>query len=318
VPLGERAEGIDVTRLDAAPALVLERRNAHAVEVARQRARVVHHLVARDLAELGAHQADRAAAVEDAGRRALVVLDDLHVRRIGGFRVDAERLQRRAVDEDADVKQLEHDRIVGRDGVELLAGEGTLVVGELLFRPAAQHRNPFAWFGCADFVRDVLEGLLARGDAVETDLAVPVFRGTHVVRVIVDQPGNDSAAGEFLDPRRWPLEAGDLLIAADRDDAFAAQRERLRDGEAVVDRDDAAVDQHHVGGLCGGKRAGDRQQEHGEQVSYLMSGETAHGFPRQWRAASPKLSRFAVCDGRRSAQRLGPLDLDLDEGDRMR
>ena len=48
-----------------------------------------------------------------------------------------------------------------------------------------------------------------------------------------------------------PLSFVDLGIAADRDDALAADRQRLGDGEAVVDGDDLAVDEDRVGaGVC--------------------------------------------------------------------
>ena len=49
--------------------------------------------------------------------------------------------------------------------------------------------------------------------------------------------------------RRRSLEPLDLGIAADLDDALAADGQRLRDGEAVVDGDDLAVDQHGIGRL---------------------------------------------------------------------
>src|SRR5262249_54097930 len=71
-------------------------------------------------------------------------------------------------------------------------------------------------------------------------------RGAHVVRVIVDQSGDDGATTEVEHARERPLVLLDLGIAADRENALALDRKRLGDGEPIVDGDDLAVEQHDV------------------------------------------------------------------------
>ena len=75
---------------------------------------------------------------------------------------------------------------------------------------------------------------------------MPVFRGTHEMRVVVDQPWDHGATIEIHDAGRRPFELLDIGGAADRDDALALDRKRLGDREAVVDGDDLAVEEHGV------------------------------------------------------------------------
>ena len=116
------AKRLDVARLHSGSALILERGDAHLVEVVHEEPGVLDRLVPRHLAELVAQQADRGAAVERAGQLALLVLLDLDPARIGRGRLDAHCLERRGVGVDAKVEQLERHRIVRRDAVELRPG----------------------------------------------------------------------------------------------------------------------------------------------------------------------------------------------------
>ncbi len=190
------AKRLDVARLDSGAALVLERGDAHLVEVVHEEPRVLDHLVARHLPELVAQQTDRGAAVERAGRLALLVLLDLDPARIGSGRLDAHRLERRGVGVDAKVEQLQRHRIVRRNAVELGPPEAAGFIDELLFRPASQHHHPFARLGFGRLMLDQLERFFVRGDAVEPHFAMPVLGGTHVMRVVVDQPRDDGATTE--------------------------------------------------------------------------------------------------------------------------
>src|SRR5215831_9862717 len=75
---------------------------------------------------------------------------------------------------------------------------------------------------------------------------MPVLGGAHVMRVVVDQPGDDGATIEVHHAREWPLVLLDLGVAADREDALALDRQRLGNREPVVHGDDLAVQQHDI------------------------------------------------------------------------
>ena len=112
-----------------------------------------------------------------------------------------------------------------------------------------------------------------RGDAIEPHFAMPVLRGAHVVRVIVDQPGDDGATTEVEHARERPFVLLDLGIAADRENALALDRKRLGDREPIVHGDDLAVEQHDVrrrlrrGGLAPAKRDS-KEDEGGYDVTH--------------------------------------------------
>ena len=59
-------------------------------------------------------------------------------------------------------------------------------------------------------------------------------------------PGVTARPRRSIRLRARPREPADLLVGADRHDAVAADRHRLRDREALVDRDDLPVGQHQV------------------------------------------------------------------------
>jgi hypothetical protein len=164
----------------------------------------------------------------------------------GRGRLDAHRFERSAVGVNAEVEELQGHRIVWRNAVEFRPSEAARFVRELLFRPAPEHDHPFAWFGLGRLVLDQVEGFFAGRDAVEPDFAMPVFRGAHVMRVVVDQPGDDGAAIEVQHARARPLVFVDLGVAADRDDAPALDGQRLGNREPVVHGDDLAVQQHGI------------------------------------------------------------------------
>jgi len=233
---------LDVTRLHSGSPLVLERGDAHLVEIVHQKPRVLDRLVTCHRPELVAQETDRRAAVERASQLALVVLLDLDSGGIGCGRSDPHRLERRGVGIDAEVEQLQRHRIVRCDAVKLCPAEAARFVHELLFRPAPQHDHPFSWLGFGRLVLDQVERFSVRRDAVEPHFAMPVFGGAHVMRVVIDQPRDDGAPIEIHHARERPLVRLDLGVAADRQDAFALDRQRLGNREPVVHRDDLAVE----------------------------------------------------------------------------
>ena len=221
---------------------------------------------------LGGDEGDAAGAAHDAGRLAARVLLDPAVRRVRRGRVDVGGLERRGIEIAVDIDRLQHHRIVGRDAVELVEREAARLVGELLLRPAAEHRDPFAGRGGARPLGHQFQGAPARGDAVEAQLVV--LGGADPVRVVVDQAGDHGAAGKIDDAGRRALELLDVGVAPTRDDALAADRQRLHDGEAIVDRDDLAVEQHRVGVL--------RERRHGQECEDAESDGAEH-----WRKSFP-------------------------------
>ena len=87
-----------------------------------------------------------------------------------------------------------------------------------------------------------------------------------------------------------PLERLDLGRGADLEDALAPDGERLRDGEAVVDGDDLAVDEHGVGRLCAARPAAAAMQQ-----------DKPSDAPERWshvaihHAMSRSLATIAIC-----------------------
>src|SRR5262249_13040499 len=239
---------LDVARLHSGPALILERGDAQLVEIKHQVPGVLDGLVLRDLPELGAQETDRGTAVQRAGQLALVVLLDLDPGRIGRGRLDTHRLERRGVGVDTEVEQLERHRVARRNAIELRPAEAARFVDELLFRPAPEHDHPFARLGFGHLVLDQLDGFLVRRYPVESDFTMPILRGAHVMRVVVDKPWDDGAASEGQHARTRPLVLLDRGVAADREDALALDRQRLGNREPVVHGDDLAVQQHDIGG----------------------------------------------------------------------
>ena len=124
---------------------------------------------------------------------------------------------------------------------------GLPIVGELLMGPAADVEDPSARPFRLRPGAHHLDRLLARLDAVEAQLLQPGVPGAEQMHVVVDQPGSDRLAPEIDPPGVRPGQPGDLLVGADRHDAVAADRHRLRDREAIVDRDDLPVRQDQIG-----------------------------------------------------------------------
>ena len=109
---------------------------------------------------------------------------------------------------------------------------------------------------------DQLDRLLARLHAVETQLLQPGLPGAEQVHVVVDQSRDDGLSPQVDPPGARPREPGHVLVGADGDDAVATDRHRLRDREALVDRDDFPVGQDQV--RRGLLRTQERERARGE------------------------------------------------------
>ena len=81
------------------------------------------------------------------------------------------------------------------------------------------------------------------------------------MHVVIDQPGNDGAAHEVDPPGVGAREPSHLLIAANRYDVVALDRNRLCDRKALVDGDDFAIRENQVRRrLLRAEQARDREQ----------------------------------------------------------
>ncbi len=85
--------------------------------------------------------------------------------------------------------------------------------------------------------------------------------------VIVDHARNDGFPAKIDAPRVRAREARDVLIAPDRNDTIPLHRHRLRDREAVIDRDDLAVGEDGIGRGLLRMYARAREQRSGEARS---------------------------------------------------
>ena len=183
--------------------------------------------------------------------------------------IDLRRAQCRGVEIAVAIDRLQHHWVVRGDAVEFVHGEAARVVVELFFRPAAEHRDPRTRLRRTHALAEQFERPCPRRHAIEPQFVV--FGGAHPVGMVVDQAGDDGAPAEIDHLCCRTFERVDFGRIADFDDTRAANRECLRDGEAVVHRDDLAVEKNEIGRLRpGGDRSncqcnsnrGDVEQPH--------------------------------------------------------
>jgi hypothetical protein len=96
---------------------------------------------------------------------------------------------------------LEKDRIVWSRSVQLLSGESTFSIQELLLAPAPSNEDPFALTGLFRFSSDNSKRFITIGDAIDAGFEPPAGRTAHIVQMIIDQARNDSPPLE-VDPLR--------------------------------------------------------------------------------------------------------------------
>ena len=97
--------------------------------------------------------------------------------------------------------------------------------------------------------------------------------------VAVVEPGQDRAAVCVDRLRGGPGALEDLLVPAELDDPSVLDRDRLRDAEAEIDRDDLRVIDDEIGGFLLLRRrvargaGGEKGEQHGQVFhEYLLNG----------------------------------------------
>ena len=212
------------------------------------------------------HQVARVVP-ERAGRISGGVVLDAAAGRILRRGGEMRRLQRRGVCPDGvPIRAVQNERAAREHGVEVGAREGEprgIDLHDLEPR--------LAW------------GLIETGCHLRLDRCRPehliaqialalILRTLGRMSVGVDDARQDHTAMQIDHASSGTDEAGDRLVAADRDDGVSAQRDRLRDAALYVLGVNAAVEQDEVGGrlgrgTCGGRQraAGRRRGQHPHQ-----------------------------------------------------
>ena len=238
---------------------------------------------------------DRRAGIPDAGESRLVQLAVLRLQRLDGqlrrCRQGDERL--RAIDQltvqftvlvarDASAGRLrriffyiplrqrrrienvlmsaadDHDRIVRRDAVQIVAIRQSLFL-ELRFVPVAVRHDDLARSALLHASFDRREHIRDRSRARQIDAR----SAAGVVQVTVCQPRNHRLAVQIDRRRVRPRELPDVGVRADGGEAAILDRDRLRDRKARVDRNHVAIDENRVGRrrLRVQQAGGDKEQQ---------------------------------------------------------
>ena len=150
--------------------------------------------------------------------------------------------QRRRVEDVFVAAAHEHDRILRRDAIEVVAQRQPLFL-ELRFVPVAVRDDDVAGLRCRDARAERRLDVGQRSRARQIDARA----AAGAVEVVVHQPRNHAAALEIDHPRRRTGDRAHLIVVADGHDAIADDRDRLVDGEAAIDGDDLAVEEDEVG-----------------------------------------------------------------------
>ena len=250
LPLLENLQHVGVAAGDA------ERREAGAIHVLDQRQAARLELIRRDLGKPGGHRTRGGnVAPDDAGRLSGRVAHDRALDEVGGVgraRLDPERLQGAAVQEDLVVGLLQRDRIVRRDAIQFLARERLPIVRELLMRPATDVEDPSARPFRLRAGAQHLDRLLARLDPVEAQLQLARCSPARSRCMWLSISPGMTALPPQVDPS-WcsAPRAGRSPGWCRPPRCGRPDRHRLRDREAIVDGDDLPVRQHQIGSRAG-------------------------------------------------------------------
>ena len=203
-------------------------------------------LIARQRGYQAAHQAHR-RFLHDAGRRAVGAAIDGAGRRVFGVLAHLGHLHGVGVGHAVVSRGVRQPhRVVRGHRVEVGGGEVALL-GVLALVPSAPP-HPLTGLQAGDVVRHPFLRLGDRFDRGVAEVDGEQGIGFGEMDVAVDQPRRDRPAakvdhlGDAADARL------DLIGGADRGDPAAGDGHRLRHRVAVIDRQDAAVDQDEVGG----------------------------------------------------------------------
>ena len=163
---------------------------------------------------------------------------------IGCLAIDPRRSQRRRVTDELVPDAVDDDRVVRRDGVEIVA-RGVATFGEKALVPTTPD-DPLARRRLAHPRRHAGDDLRYGAGVVELHLAQHATGRLEVI-VGVDQPRDDRRSAEVLDARRRPGQGADLVVA-DRDEPPVADGHGRCPGIGVIDRVNRAVDENEIRG----------------------------------------------------------------------
>ena len=145
------------------------------------------------------------------------------------------------------IGDLQEQRIVRGDHIQLLQRKPAGSVGELIFAPAPLHHEPLARLHAGRLLGYHRERLLARADSVDSGLEIPALRGANEMHVIVDEARNHRSAFEVDHPGIGPDMLGHLIVGAHRQDPVTLDRQCLDGREVVVDGQNLAVPEYLLG-----------------------------------------------------------------------
>ena len=166
--------------------------------------------VLQDARRVPEHAAD-AIAVDDTGGATAGVALDLGI----GHLLHAGRLDRLAVQVVRLARELQEDRVVWQDLVQLLARERRVGSSrELIGRPAAEREDPLARALAAWPAPGASPSPACAYDAVEAVFERPVRALFLEVRVVVDEPRHQRAAAQIDPPGVGTGQRVDLLVGA--------------------------------------------------------------------------------------------------------
>jgi hypothetical protein len=164
----------------------------------------------------------------------------------GRLVVNLELLERTTIEIGLVIRRLQKHWTVRDDLIQLLSSERTRVVGELLDRPPAKVVDPFAWCDRLSACAQLLERGGSRPDAIPSHLPLPRRARAEQVHVVVDESRDDRAPTKVDPARGGRRQLQDLRIGPHCHDAIAADGDRVRQCEALVDGDDLSVREDDV------------------------------------------------------------------------
>ena len=172
---------------------------------------------------------------------AIGVLRDAAARGLGGLLADARAGQRRRVEDVFMPAAHEHDRILRRDAIEIIAQRQPLFF-QLRFMPVAVRDDHVARFQGLD------AGAERRLDVGHRSRARQIDAGAAAgaVEMVVHQPRDHAAPLEIDHSRRRSGDRAHLVVVADGHDAIADDRHGFMDREAAIDGDDLSVEEHEI------------------------------------------------------------------------
>ena len=160
----------------------------------------------------------------------------------GGLLGDVPSCQRRRVDDVFVAAAHEHDRILRRDAIEIVAQRQPLFL-QLRFVPVAVGDDDIAGLRGRDARAQCRIDIGQRSRARQVDARA----AAGAMEMVIHQPRNHAPAFEIDHARRGTGDRAHLIVVADGHDAIADDRDRLLDAEAAIDGDDFAVEQDQVG-----------------------------------------------------------------------